>query len=72
MCVKMKKNCCTNITIFPGDEIWTGGFGSENILSGKIVDANTKFNIGSLTKAFTATLLGTLLSERGYTLLIYF
>ena len=33
---------------------------------GKPVDGNSKFNIASLTKAFTATLLGILLQEKGF------
>ena len=52
-------------TMFPGNEVWTGGFGMEDISSGKPADADSKFNIGSVTKAFTATLLGVLLSEKG-------
>ena len=49
-----------------GDEVWTTGFGKENFDTGREVDSNSKFNIGSVTKAFTGTLLQMLLSEKGY------
>ena len=54
------------IYIFLGDEVWVTGFGKEDFSTGKNVDANSKFDIGSVTKAFTGTLLGILLSEKGY------
>ena len=61
---------CSNLNdhkhyYFPGNKTWTTGFGMEDIAAGKPVDANSKFNIASLTKAFTATLLGILLQEKG-------
>ena len=46
--------------------MWYSGFGTADFSSGKNVDATTLFNIGSVTKSFTATLLGMLLKENGY------
>jgi len=43
----------------------TGGYGTRDIVSNKPVTENTQFAIGSCTKAFTASLIGTILHERG-------
>ena len=51
--------------VFLGNEVWFHGFGKEDMLSGKDVDHNSAFLIASVTKSFTATLLGILLSENG-------
>ena len=50
---------------FTGDEVWSRGFGKEDLDTGKVVDPYSIFDIGSVTKSFTATLLGILLSENG-------
>ena len=46
------------------DEIWTQGFGKEDFSTGNAVDENSLFGVGSITKAFTATLLGILITEK--------
>lgn len=47
------------IAVVNKDEIlYTKGFGYANLEKKTLVDANTLFDIGSCTKAFTATLLG--------------
>ena len=48
-----------------GNETWSRGFGMEDFSTNKMVDSDSRFGIGSVTKAFTATLLGMLLSEKG-------
>ena len=45
--------------------MWSSGFGTADFSSQSNVDTNTLFNIGSVTKSFTATLLGMLLKENG-------
>jgi CubicO group peptidase (beta-lactamase class C family) len=39
------------------------GFGYKDIEKAEPADENTRFCIGSLTKAFTSTLVGSLLAE---------
>ena len=66
---------CTETFVLPkcflinpnqGDEVWSSGFGTADFSSQTRVDNNTLFNIGSVTKSFTATLLGMLLKDNGY------
>ena len=52
--------------LYPGDEVWSTGFGTADFSSGQPVDADTLFGIGSVTKSFTTALLGILLPENGY------
>lgn len=49
---------------FTGNETWAKGFGKANFDSGVMVDNTTLFNIGSISKSFTMTLLGVLLTEK--------
>ena len=53
------------LSVVKGDEFWSKGFGKADIAANKPVDSDTKFGIGSVTKSFTVTLLGILLSEKG-------
>ena len=55
---------CNFDTLESGDDIWTQGFGKEDFSTGKAVDEDSLFGVGSITKAFTATLLGILMSEK--------
>ena len=57
---------CFIINPNQGDEVWSSGFGTADFSSQTRVDNNTLFNIGSVTKSFTATLLGMLLKDNGY------
>ncbi|WAR28065.1 GIGA6-like protein, partial [Mya arenaria] len=45
---------------------WTQGFGTADLKSGRPVDEDTLFNIGSVTKSFTMALLAILLEENKY------
>ena len=45
--------------------MWSNGYGKEDLFADIDVDSESKFNIGSVTKSFTAALLGMLLSEKG-------
>ena len=53
------------LSVIKGNEVWSKGFGKADISANKSVDSDTKFSIGSVTKSFTVTLLGILLSEKG-------
>ena len=46
-----------------GQEVIAKGYGKANLEQGIDVDENTKFNIGSVTKAFTATVAALLLNR---------
>ena len=53
------------LAIVRGDEvICTGGFGVADVEKKRPVTPNTPFFIGSTTKAFTATLIGSLDHQR--------
>ena len=52
-----------------GDEVWMSGYGAADLSTGQTVDDQTVFNVASITKSFTATLLGILLNETGYVFL---
>ena len=54
--------------IVTGNEVWTRGYGAADLSEGRSVDGQTAFNVASVTKSFTATLLGILLNETGYDL----
>ena len=47
------------------NQVWTNGYGTADFSTGKQVDGQSIFNIGSVTKSFTATLLAILLKENG-------
>ncbi|WAR28015.1 AMPC-like protein, partial [Mya arenaria] len=51
------------VGIFKENETWTRGFGMADLKSGRPVDGDTLFNIGSVTKSFTMALLAILLKE---------
>ena len=52
------------VGVVKNNEVWTRGFGKADLELGVDVDAaTTLFGIGSLTKAFTATLLAMQLDE---------
>lgn len=62
---------CSNIpgltlSVVKGDGTWTHGFGFADIKTSRKVTNETLFNIGSLGKAFTMTLLGNLIQDSGY------
>lgn len=50
--------------MFSGDETWSRGFGTADFTNDVNVDNSTLFGIGSVTKSFTMTLLGILLTEK--------
>ncbi|WAR28087.1 GIGA6-like protein [Mya arenaria] len=54
------------VGIFKEHDTWTRGFGLAELKSGRPVDENTLFNIGSVTKSFTMALLAILLKENKY------
>ena len=54
------------VSVVAGSKTWTKGFGVADILSRRPVDEETLFSIGSLGKAFTATLLGSRMDKYGY------
>ncbi|WAR28019.1 GIGA6-like protein [Mya arenaria] len=51
------------VGIFKENDTWTRGFGLADLKSGRPVDEDTLFNIGSVTKSFTMALLAILLKE---------
>ena len=53
------------LSVVKGKDVWSKGFGMADISANKPVDPDTRFSIGSVTKSFTVTLLGILLSEKG-------
>lgn len=55
------------LTVVKGDEVLTKGYGVADLSTGRTVDEHTVFNVASITKSFTATLLGILLHEAGHT-----
>ena len=54
------------IAVVSGSQTWTKGFGVADILNRRPVDEETLFSIGSLGKAFTATLLASSMDKTGY------
>ncbi|WAR28026.1 GIGA6-like protein, partial [Mya arenaria] len=54
------------VGIFKENGKWTRGFGTADLKSGRPVDKDTLFNIGSVTKSFTMALLAILLKENKY------
>lgn len=52
-----------SLAVVKGNETWTRGFGLADKGSGRPVTSSTLFGIASLSKAFTATLLGILIDE---------
>ncbi|WAR28088.1 GIGA6-like protein [Mya arenaria] len=54
------------VGIFKENDKWTQGFGTADLKSGRPVDEDTLFNIGSVTKSFTMALLAILLEENKY------
>lgn len=55
------------LAVVKGDEVWTRGYGMADLSTGRTVDEQTVFNLASITKSFTAALLGILLNETGHT-----
>ena len=53
------------IAVVAGSKTWTKGFGVADIQSRRQVDEETLFSIGSLGKAFTVTLLGSVMDNTG-------
>ncbi|XP_046576125.1 penicillin-binding protein 4-like [Haliotis rubra] len=51
------------LAVVKGDETWTRGFGQADIEQGVNVTKDTLFGIGSVTKAFTSTLLAMMIDE---------
>ncbi|KAK3599542.1 hypothetical protein CHS0354_006677 [Potamilus streckersoni] len=51
------------LAVVSGNQSWIKGFGMADIDTGREVNEHTLFNIGSITKGFTATLIAALLSE---------
>ncbi|XP_046368647.2 penicillin-binding protein 4-like [Haliotis rufescens] len=51
------------LAVVKGGETWTRGFGQADIEQGVNVTKDTLFGIGSVTKAFTSTLLAMMLDE---------
>ncbi|WAR28017.1 GIGA6-like protein [Mya arenaria] len=51
------------VGIIKGNDTWTRGFGTADFKSGRPVDGDTLFIIGSVTKSFTMTLLAIMLTE---------
>ncbi|XP_067660510.1 uncharacterized protein [Haliotis asinina] len=51
------------LAVVKGEETWTRGFGQADIEQGVNVTKDTLFGIGSVTKAFTSTLLAMMIDE---------
>ena len=51
------------LSVVDRSQTWTKGFGIADIKSQRKVDEESLFGIGSLGKAFTATLLGLMLDK---------
>ncbi|XP_067661436.1 uncharacterized protein [Haliotis asinina] len=51
------------LSVVKGNETWTRGFGQADIEQGVNVTKDTLFGIGSVTKAFTSTLLAMMIDE---------
>ncbi|XP_067661439.1 uncharacterized protein [Haliotis asinina] len=51
------------VAVVKGDETWTRGFGQADIAQGVNVNRDTLFGIGSVSKAFTTTLLAMMIDE---------
>ena len=54
-----------NIIFKGGEKRMMKGYGYENVESKKPADQNSRFCIGSLTKAFTSTVMGQVLDDSG-------
>jgi CubicO group peptidase (beta-lactamase class C family) len=54
------------LTVVRGGATWSRGYGMADVDTGRAVDNQTLFGIGSLTKAFTSTLLAVLLNDTEY------
>jgi CubicO group peptidase (beta-lactamase class C family) len=54
------------ISVVKGNQTWIRGFGHADKSTGRKVDERSLFGIGSLTKAFTSTLLAALLNGSRY------
>ncbi|XP_076452708.1 uncharacterized protein LOC143288244 [Babylonia areolata] len=52
-----------SLAVVRGEERWTEGYGVEDVSSGRPVSSASLFGVGSLTKAFTVSLLALLLNE---------
>ncbi|KAL3881024.1 hypothetical protein ACJMK2_033224 [Sinanodonta woodiana] len=55
------------LAIVRGNDIWAKGYGVADLKTGRPVTERTVFNIASVTKAFTTTLLAIVLQERNLT-----
>jgi CubicO group peptidase (beta-lactamase class C family) len=56
------------LSVVKANDTWAQGYGVADMTTGRTVDNQTLFGIGSLTKAFTSTLLAILLTDndKGY------
>ncbi|XP_076452707.1 uncharacterized protein LOC143288243 [Babylonia areolata] len=52
-----------SLAVVRGEERWTEGYGVEDVSSGRPVSSASLFGVGSLTKAFTVSLLALFLNE---------
>jgi hypothetical protein len=51
------------LSVVKANDTWAQGYGVADMTTGRTVDNQTLFGIGSLTKAFTSTLLAILLTD---------
>ena len=63
--MECRKTPGLTLAVVKGSETWTKGFGIADLKTGRKVNEETLFGIGSLAKAFTSTLLGDVLDETG-------
>ncbi|PVD35054.1 hypothetical protein C0Q70_06335 [Pomacea canaliculata] len=61
--MQCRKGVGLSLAVVKGNETWTRGFGMADKASGRLVNSSTLFGIGSVTKAFTSTILAMLIEE---------
>ncbi|KAL8610837.1 hypothetical protein ACOMHN_056692 [Nucella lapillus] len=52
-----------SMSIVKGEERWSEGYGVADMSSGRAVTSGTLFGVGSMTKAFTVSMLASLMEE---------